>query len=414
MGAVKGKENEQERRGKLRNEDIDKERTRLNYDLVDSDKNLYQRVKERVDFAKETGSRVQKNSVVMYSNVLTVPQEQAEQWGDKKTKKYFEACKDYFSKEFGHENVVSAKVHLDETAPHMHLHFVPFNKENGRLQARKAMDKTKINQIHNELPSYLREQGFEVERGTGKTKNIEDVHEYKEVQHKIKEKEKELESLSEVVPKEKEDVSFLEREVQKVKTGFMKSEEQKTGNYVVSAEQLENMNEKAHAATAIISDYERMKRDYDRMIERDIYKENGRLTGKVLDLQREIRTEHKPKINELESFIKKSEDNTIHEEINDYKLKIDDLNKLNQRLDKQVNLLLENNEGLSNELESMKSFVKNNSVVFEEFAKEYASEIEEEHQEEDQEEQEEQEQENTVEIDIKKEREKEQDDELTL
>ena len=49
LSDVKGKEMEQERKGKLRNNDIDLSRTKNNFDLVDSNKNLYQRVKMRVD-----------------------------------------------------------------------------------------------------------------------------------------------------------------------------------------------------------------------------------------------------------------------------------------------------------------------------------------------------------------------------
>ena len=77
MSDVKGKEMEQDRKGTVKNQDIDLNRTHQNYDLVESDLTLYQRVKERVNYAKETGSRVQKNSVVMYSNILTVPEEMA-------------------------------------------------------------------------------------------------------------------------------------------------------------------------------------------------------------------------------------------------------------------------------------------------------------------------------------------------
>lgn len=183
MSDVKGKEKEQEREGEIKNEDIDLSRTKYNFDIVNSELNLYQRVKERVTYAKENGSRVQKNSVVMYSNILTVPEDTAKMWGDEKTARYFEACYEYFGNEFGKENVVGAKVHLDETTPHMHLHFVPFNKDTGKLQARVAMNKAKINHIHNSLPAFLQEKGFDVVRGSGKTKgkNIEDVHEYKEV-----------------------------------------------------------------------------------------------------------------------------------------------------------------------------------------------------------------------------------------
>lgn len=184
MSDVKGKEMEQERKGKISNHDIDLERTKNNIELVETDKTLYQRVKERVDDLKEQGSRVQKNSVVMYSNILTVPEEQVKIWGEQKTDEYFKACYTFFCDEFGKENVVSAKIHKDETTPHMHLHFVPVNKENGKLQARVAMNKAKINYIHDALPKFLRERGFDVVRGSGKTKdaNIEDIHEYKEVQ----------------------------------------------------------------------------------------------------------------------------------------------------------------------------------------------------------------------------------------
>lgn len=60
MSDVKGKEMEQERKGKISNEDIDLEKTKHNYDLVDSDENLYNQVKNRVAALKESGSRVQK------------------------------------------------------------------------------------------------------------------------------------------------------------------------------------------------------------------------------------------------------------------------------------------------------------------------------------------------------------------
>ena len=109
---VKGKEIEQERKSNnLKNEDIDRRKTYLNYDLIKSNLNLYQRVKKRIDEVREN-SRIQKNSVVMYSNVITVNEETYKNWGLGKTKKYFEAVTEYFKNEFGEENIVSAKVHL--------------------------------------------------------------------------------------------------------------------------------------------------------------------------------------------------------------------------------------------------------------------------------------------------------------
>lgn len=46
MNDVKGKEMEQDRKGRKSNPDIDDTRTNMNYDLVENDKTLYQRVKE--------------------------------------------------------------------------------------------------------------------------------------------------------------------------------------------------------------------------------------------------------------------------------------------------------------------------------------------------------------------------------
>lgn len=217
MQDVKGKEMEQERKGEIKNLDIDLERTINNFDLVESEKNLYQRVKGRVDELKAEGSRVQKNSVVMYSNILTVPVKQAEKWGEQKTEEYFKACYEFFCKEFGKENVVSAKIHKDESTPHMHLHFVPVNKENGKLQARVSMNKKKINYIHDNLPKFLQEKGFEVERASGKTKdkNVEDIHEFKQIKNAINEKENELEKIE----KEINDLRILKepkKEIEKI------------------------------------------------------------------------------------------------------------------------------------------------------------------------------------------------------
>lgn len=220
---IKGKEKEQERQGKIRNEDIDLNKTYKNYDLVDSEINLYQRIKKRIDDVRDN-SRVQKNSVVSYSNVVTVNKETYTIWGDKKTSEYFEEVYNYFCNEFGKENVVSAKVHLDETTPHMHLHFVPVSQE-GKLQARKVMTPSRINKIHSEAPEYLRLKGFDVTRGKGITNkdNIKDIHEYK--LEKLIEEVSELENKKIELTKNIKDILDIEeiKDIQvKEKKGLLK------------------------------------------------------------------------------------------------------------------------------------------------------------------------------------------------
>lgn len=217
VGAVKGLEKEQDREGKITNKEIDPEKTKLNYDLVQSELNLYQRVKKRVEEVKPV-SRVQKNSVVDYSNIITVPQEQFKEWGIYKSKDYLKNVYDYFCKEFGKENVVSAKVHLDETTPHMHLHFVPVSGD-GKLQARKVMTPQRINKVHTEAPRYLQERGFDVFRGKGKTDKSLEIKEFKA--EKLENKINSLENkLAELTNRHQSTVEQLKKAQEKVKEQF--------------------------------------------------------------------------------------------------------------------------------------------------------------------------------------------------
>ena len=261
---VKGKEMEQDRKGRKSNPDIDDTRTNMNYDLVESDKTLYQRVKERVDEVRSV-SRIQKNSVVDFSNIITVPKEQYEKWGLEKSKDYLKEVYNYFCMEFGKENVVSAKIHLDETTPHMHLHFVPVNQENGKLQARALMTPARINKIHTEAPKYLQERGFEVERGKGKTEKSIDIHRYK-------------------AEKLKEDINILENKL-KALEGDLKAIQ-------VAKGQIEHLGsidiKKSHLGTKIS-----LKED-DFNLLMELAKGNIKRVAEIEKLQRELeRTESK-------------------------------------------------------------------------------------------------------------------------
>ncbi|MBR3335716.1 MAG: plasmid recombination protein, partial [Bacillus sp. (in: Bacteria)] len=246
---VKGIENEVEREGKLKNEDIDPSRSHLNKELVDNPggMTLYQRVKKRVDVVKENGNRVQKNSVNLLSSVITFPKEDNDDKTEEEQELYFKICLAYFQKKFGKENVVSAIIHKDESRPHMHLQQVPVTKDN-RLAARDVMKKSDVNQVHDELPKYLRHYGFNVQRGSGKTENnVRNIHAYKDIKKReeeiskeqvrlknlenqirssnaaeLKRKEKELKEKQEIelAKKEKEMLARVKKEHNKVENYY--------------------------------------------------------------------------------------------------------------------------------------------------------------------------------------------------
>ena len=416
MSDVKGKEMEQERKGKISNPDIDLERTNLNFDFVNDDRTLYHRVKSRVDDLKENGSRVQKNSVVMYSNVITVPKDVADVWGEEKTTKYFRSCYKFFCEEFGRENVVSAKVHFDETAPHMHLHFIPVNKENGKLQARVVMDRAKINYIHDKLPEYLKELGFYVVRGKGKTtQNIENIHEYKKVMDIIDKQKSRLDDMVQELDKtaagviqEKRQLKALQEinatlydalnavkmDVKETSQEFMKSKVDNfvakdeitavanqilNSNKVMFSESLKVNSSLVHQLLDLVKDmYERFKEMYNKQIElfkenRELKKENKTLKAELnqkrglsRDLDREV--QERAKLMITVSEIEKERE--IEEKIATYKQENERYAYENEEYRKSVDVLIDTYSEQNRKIDFLNKRV---DIIIDSIPKEYVN-----------------------------------------
>lgn len=287
MSDIKGKEMEQERKGKISNEEINLDKTYKNYDLVQRDINLYQRVKQRVEEVREN-SRIQKNSVVCYSNVITVNKDTFKNWGEEKSKKYLEEVYNYFCNEFGKENVVSAKVHLDETTPHMHLHFVPVSEE-GKLQARKVMTPGRINKIHSEAVKWLQERDFNVIRGKGSTgrKNVKDIHKYK-------------------AQKLKEEVEALEKKRSSLTLNIEKILKENTFNFSKEKEVLDDISFKFKESLLSKDKLIIGRSDLDEIVNsyRELVNENLKIKKEKIDLE----IENSDLSLEIEDFKNKEED----------------------------------------------------------------------------------------------------------
>ena len=163
-----------------KNNDIDPYRTILNYDLHNKDKiNYNQRVKEIIAEGYKGAKAIRKDATVMTSTIVTSDKGFFDKLSLKEQRLFFEESYKFLKECYGEKNIVSAVVHMDETTPHMHLHFVPVNQENGKLQARALMTPARINKIHTEAPKYLQQKGFDVERGKGKTEKNLDIHRFK-------------------------------------------------------------------------------------------------------------------------------------------------------------------------------------------------------------------------------------------
>ncbi|MGA3322718.1 MobV family relaxase, partial [Lactiplantibacillus pentosus] len=108
------------------------------------------------------------------------------------TRKYFETAKEYFAEKFGEENIRYAIVHLDESTPHMHMGIVPFDDEH-KLSAKRVFNRTALRDIQDQLPTYLQQHGFNIQRGVQESERKSlTVPEYKAMRESIKQGQQKL------------------------------------------------------------------------------------------------------------------------------------------------------------------------------------------------------------------------------
>ena len=119
------------------NFEIRNELTENNYHLIYPESSYRQKIMERID---ESNAKRRKNSVLMLSFVIGASYEYMLSLSFVRQKEYFDLALDYFKERFGEENFISAVVHMDENAPHMHFAFVPVTKDN-RLAASSLIGK---------------------------------------------------------------------------------------------------------------------------------------------------------------------------------------------------------------------------------------------------------------------------------
>ncbi|WP_438478857.1 MobV family relaxase [Streptococcus pluranimalium] len=147
------------------NKDIDVTKSHLNYELTERDRSIsYERqIKNYVNENKISNRAIRKDAVLCDEWMITSDKAFFEKLSEEETRGFFETAKNYFAENYGEENIAYASVHLDESTPHMHLGVVPF--QDGKLSSKAMFNKEELKKIQDELPKYMGEYGFELERG---------------------------------------------------------------------------------------------------------------------------------------------------------------------------------------------------------------------------------------------------------
>lgn len=147
------------------NEDIDPERTRLNYHLVEPEGKYRQKVLDRIE---EVGAKRRKDSVVLQDVLITATPEWIDAKSYEEQVEYFDHAFDFIAKRYGRDNILSAVVHMDEAHPHMHLVFVPITPE-GKLSSKTLIGGPKgMEKLQDDFHEHMSRKYPDLTRGISK------------------------------------------------------------------------------------------------------------------------------------------------------------------------------------------------------------------------------------------------------
>lgn len=249
------------------NKDIDVSKSHLNYDILDKVKSYKTDIEGYINANKSSKRAVRKDAVLVCEWIITSDSEFFESMTPADTREYFQTAIDFFAERYGSKNLMYAQVHLDERTPHMHLGIVPFDKDN-KLTAKTMFDREALQDIQNELPRYMNERGFKVERGrAGSEAKHLTVQEYKDVQKEIKKQSEVLDG----VKKELESVKNVTRTKDFLDELDSKSKKTLLGNDVkISQEDYQELKEQLLGADKSLLEMDKLKQ-HNQKLSRSIY-----------------------------------------------------------------------------------------------------------------------------------------------
>lgn len=164
-GAIAGCErhNERKKEAYKSNPDIDNNRSKENYHIVQAPQYTYSRkIKELI---KKYGCKTRKDSVKLVEAIITASPEFINNLDKGEQREYFERATNFMKNEIGEDRIISAVVHMDEATPHMHLMFCPINKE-GKLSAKSILgNQRSLSEWQTRYYEHMHQRWNELERG---------------------------------------------------------------------------------------------------------------------------------------------------------------------------------------------------------------------------------------------------------
>lgn len=308
------------------NDDIDLEKSYLNYDLVnDSNIDFNQKIDEKIEQNYAGKRKIRNDAIKHIDGVITSDEYFFKFKSTEDIQSFFEDSKQFLENEYGKGNLLYATVHMDEKTPHMHYGFVPIT-EDGRLSAKEVIgNKKSLTEFQDRFNQYLNDKGYRLERGESKNKTERKHRQVEQYKSETKYHEKEKESARQTlkftekqVHKHQRLIDHYKREIEPIKASYdnMKSELEDWEEIKLPKlkKEFQNIENQKHKESKKIED---LKQEQDRYLD---------ILGSVdsqIDEYKEKNTHEKAKLDEIRAKKQKEEEeyqnliNVLNEPVND-------------------------------------------------------------------------------------------------
>ena len=191
---LKGIFRHNERRNKnYSNENIDKEKSYLNYSLK-SPQYSYEKEFDRIREKYNLKGQIKTVSNIACEYIITSDHDYFGNIGEEETKRFFETAYNFVCeyKDLEEKYIMSATVHRDEATPHMHLIFLPVvhttDKKGNAIDKLACSEfwkaKDSYRQLQDAFYNYMVKNGFDLQRGLPKEETNREhysVEEFKKI-----------------------------------------------------------------------------------------------------------------------------------------------------------------------------------------------------------------------------------------
>ena len=186
------------------NKEINRNKSIKNYSIKKCN-TTYTKALELLIKGNNLQGRIIKTTNVVCELIITSDREFLEKIGEEETKRYFQTAYDFVAqyKNLGEKYILSAKIHMDESTPHMHLVFVPVihkKDKNGDKITKIACSeywkgKDSYRRLQDDFYSYITNAGFNLERGKESniehlsTEKLKEITDYNNIKYELEQEE---------------------------------------------------------------------------------------------------------------------------------------------------------------------------------------------------------------------------------